>query len=210
MNRRLVAALFVVLTVAAPVGRAAVEPIVVNLSTNASTSYTVPAGKVFIIENAYSGNRYGTNTSFALIGNSLTNVIYIDNWYKRITPIQPPLKLPEGWVVNLFDPGEQFLLLFGLLVDPEDLYAGIPSRFESVARSGPDIRSGLGLSHGRQPVIRMEQSDDLAAWTEVAAALVGRTTSATDFVITTPRGDPADFLRANVISRKGSGGIKHD
>ncbi len=209
MNRKIFA-WTLVFVAAAWVARAAVEPIVINLSTNSGITYTVPAGKVLVLENAYSGNRFGTNTSFALISASSTNTIYIDNWYRRITPIQPPLKLPEGWTIDLFDPGEQFLLLFGLLVDPGDLYAGIPSQFESVARSGAGIQAGLGLAHPRQPVIRPESSAALVDWTRAMNAVVSGTTSATDYVITTPAGDATEFLRVHAISRKGSGGIKHD
>src|SRR5262245_22762566 len=91
----------------------AVEAVLFHITTN--ETFTVPAGKVLIIEKATYmwpglGFQNGTN-----------------NFVLRQDPdgVPFPLKLPEGWTLQgIFDGSEGTdTWIFGLLVSPSDLFA---------------------------------------------------------------------------------------
>ena len=211
MKTTRLAFLALLILTAAAAAFAAVQPVVITL-TGTSTDYIVPANKVLVIENAYSGNDYSNHQGIILLNTTVTNVLYIDNWFKKITPIQPALKLAEGWTVRamLESSDEHFIVLFGLLVDPSDLYAGIQNEFQNVSFSASSLRAALALASPRQPIIELEESSNFSAWTEATEAVVAATTNRADYTVMIPPGSPVQSYRARVVSRVGSGGMKQD
>jgi len=189
--------------------QAAVQPVIITL-TSSNTDYTVPATNVLIVESGYSGNAYSNATRIALISSTITNYIYVDNWFKKITPLQPPLKIPAGWTIRgVLDPSdEHFFILFGLLVSPEDLYAAIPNEFEAVAKTEEGFEALLRLANSRQPVITVDRSEDLANWIKAADARIYPERQKIDHRIVLPPNMYKEFLRTRARSRVGSGGIK--
>jgi hypothetical protein len=190
---------------------AAISPIRINL-TASNPTYQVPSGKVLIIEQAYFDS---ANASLIVVFSNSTSsmLIEVPSWKGSLTPIQPPLKIGSNdYITALIDTNDNrtSLVMFGLLVNPEDLYAAIPSEFESAARSTGDMSSRLGLASTRQPIIRAETSDDLVDWTQAMNVAVYGTTSPSDYRLLLPLGSRSEFLRARAISRKSSGGIKRD
>lgn len=192
---------------------AVIAPIRINL-TASSPTYQVPAGKVLIIEQGYFDS---ANTSLILVFSNASSsmTIEVPGWYGTLTPIQPPLKVASNDYITALiatNDSRTSLVMFGLLVDPEDLYAAIPNQFEErIAMEGGAFRSILGLASARQPVIRLEDSTNLLedGWAESVLAELARTTNALQYEVSLPTADEQkEFLRANVRSRVGPGGIK--
>ncbi len=189
--------------------RAGVAPVVIHL-TETSSSYTVPATNTLVIENGYVGENSGI-AQFLILSNGLNVVgLRIDNWFRKITSLQPSLKIPAGWTVSansLSVSNDQKVVLFGLLVGPDDLYASVPSQFEGLARSGGSLNAAAALAKPLPVRIKVDESPDLQAWTRSTNAVVGRP-AGTDVQITLPPDHPlAEYYRLDTRLRRGPGGI---
>src|SRR5262245_55055659 len=95
----------------------AVEAVLFHVT--ASETYTVPAGKVLIMERVASPEPgSGPRLNFQ----RGTNSFELGSLNDSDTGVSLPLKLPEGWtlrvVTNTFQPTEAWV--FGLLVSPSD------------------------------------------------------------------------------------------
>lgn len=94
-------ALFAAVTVA----RAEITPLIVTLTVD-TRDYMVPSGKVFVIESVYSGNQYSNNQRIAIISATETNYMYVDQWFRKINQLQPPLKVPGQWTIRALLEGD--------------------------------------------------------------------------------------------------------
>jgi hypothetical protein len=210
MNRQTrVFALTLLIAGAATASWAVIQPVRISLNQT-TNAYQVPSGKVLIIEQGYLSTTYN---SLILVFSNASSVMQIEvpNWKGQLTAIQPPLKVPgDDYIIALIADINTFVVMFGLLVDPEDLYAAIPSEFKSATRLAGEMNSVLGLASTRQPIIRPETSGDLVDWTKAMNVTVYGTTNPADYRLQLPLGSQREFLRARTISRKSSGGIKRD
>ena len=189
--------------------RAGVAPVVIHL-TETNPSYVVPATNVLVIENGYVGEN-SSIAQFLIVSNGPTVIgMRIDNWFRKITPLQPSLKIPGGFTVtanSLSVSNDQKVVLFGLLVGPDDLYASIPARFDTLARAGGQLDAQAELDRPLPVRIKVQESPDLASWSRSTNALVGR--PAGDAVqITVPADHPiAEFYRLDARLQRGPAGI---
>jgi hypothetical protein len=194
---------------AACTARAEVTPVLINLSET-SPSYTVPATNILLIEHGYVGESSGF-TPYLIISNGASVVgMRVDSWFRKITPLQPSLKVPAGSIISATSLSTNLgnsVTLCGLLITPNELYAGVPSTFEGLARVGGNVQALAALDKPRPVRIRVEQSPDLQSWTRstnaVATGPIGN-----DIQITIPANSAlAEFYRLDARLRRGPGGL---
>lgn len=190
--------------------RGEVTPVIISLS-QASPSYTVSATNILLIEHGYAGENTGI-TPFLIFSNGLSvSGVRVEPWTKMLTHLQPSLKVPSGWVMSVIFSStntDQVVTLFGLLVSPQDLYAGVPSSFENVARVGGQLSGRLALEKPHPVRIRVESSPDLKTWARETNAVVAGPSVADEFQITVPADSVlAEFYRAETRLRRGQGGL---
>lgn len=194
---------------AACTARAGVTPVVINLSET-SPSYTVPATNILVIEHGYVGDSSGF-TPYLILSNGASVVgMRVDSWFRKITPLQPSLKIPSGWVVSATSLSTNLgnsVTLCGLLIGPDDLYAGVPSSFEGLARAGGNVQALATLEKPLPVRVQVEQSPDLQSWTRSTNAVTARP-GGNEIQITIPAGSAlAEFYRLDTRLRRGSGGL---
>jgi len=164
----------------ASITRADIVPVIIQLNES-SNAYSVPADKVLLIEHGYVGDSSGTASIVLILTNStLTTGIRIGQaWFRTITSFSPSLKIPGGnelSVLNFFnidgegepDPEiDNYVILFGLLVDPVDLYAGIPNLIDKIQVANQIAELNVKVDSPRPRSIQVETSPDLESWTRV-------------------------------------------
>lgn len=188
---------------------AGVTPVIINLNELAP-SYTVPATNILVIEHGYVGESSGF-TPYLILSNGASAVgMRVDSWFRKLTPLQPSLKVPSGWVVSATSLSTNLgnsVTLCGLLVGPDDLYASVPSYFEGVAKAGGSVQALAALEKPLPVRVKVEESPNLQVWTRATNAVVGRPANG-DFQITIPADHPlAEFYRTDTRLRRGPGGI---
>lgn len=194
---------------AAGAARAEVTPVIINLSETAP-SYTVPATNILLIEHGYVGESSGF-TPYLILSNGASVVgMRVDSWFRKLTPLQPSLKVPSGWIVSATSLSTNLgnsVTLCGLLISPQDLYAGIPNQFEGIARAGGGVQALAALERPLPVRIQVQESPNLQVWTRSTNAVVTAPASG-EFQITIPADSAlAEFYRADTRLRRGSGGL---
>ena len=190
--------------------RAEVTPIIIHL-TETSPSYTVPATNILVIENGYVGENSSISQYLILSNGATAFGMRIDSWFRKITSLQPSLKIPGGWTLSansLSTNLDQTVTLCGLLVGPQDVYAGTPATFEGLARAGGGLQAVASIERPLPVRMSVEESPDLETWRLSTNALVSSLTNRTDFSVSVAAGGPAsDFYRLDTRLRRGPGGI---
>jgi hypothetical protein len=167
------------------------------------TTYTVPSGKVLIIEHIQIiggtddrrfqiSPQFGTDWVVRLPIN--TNTLYSFN---------PAFRVHGGWVIRPNTIGNT-VSFFGVLADPEDLYAAVPSEIVSFAALPEGQLGGTVRVDGSGPVtVQIEGSGDLSTWSPEPDVTVKATMDAAlrEFQLPTPE-DQKRFYRSNVRSRR--------
>ena len=198
-----------VLLFAACAARAEVRPVLINLSET-SPSYTVPATNILLIEHGYAGESSGFTPYLILSNGSSVVGMRVDSWFRKITPLQPSLKVPGGYIVSATSLSTNLgnsVTLCGLLIAPQDLYASVPSSFEGVARLGSGVQGLAALDKPLPVRIKVEESPDLEVWTRSTNAVVS-TPAGGEFQITVPAHSAlAEFYRLDTRLRRGPGGL---
>ncbi|HEY8241547.1 MAG TPA: hypothetical protein VIH35_08870 [Kiritimatiellia bacterium] len=210
---------------------AAIETVVIALNAETQVianiqSYVVPTNKILVIENVYPSDPQQdlivehTSTSVR-VDIRMSKLEHVDDSGSTVDQsgglmlsFQPSLKIPGGWSLRLHEDtfGDEITItIFGLLVDADDLYAGIPNEVGGFARSGGSLQTTVALDAGRQAIVKLEESDDLQAWIERTDIATTFGASHSELVLTTPL-DPGTqqiFHRALLRSRRGSAGMPH-
>lgn len=194
---------------AAGTARAEVTPVIINLSETAP-SYTVPATNILLIEHGYVGESSGF-TPYLILSNGASVVgMRVDSWFRKLTPLQPSLKVPSGWIVSATSLSTNLgnsVTLCGLLISPQDLYAGIPNQFEGIARAGGGVQALAALERPLPVRIQVQESPNLQVWTRSTNAVVTAPAGG-EFQITIPADSAlAEFYRADTRLRRGAGGL---
>lgn len=145
---------------------AEITPMIIKVSSTTNEfvdTYTVPPGKVLVIEN-YTLNAYAGKIVRLYKGSDV--VPLTPEWTS-----QTPLKIPEGWVIKI-DKVTQgttyYAYLFCLLVDPADLFAYIPNIIKSFSTAGNIGNLLVELSASRPSRIAVASSCDLQEWQTAA------------------------------------------
>ena len=210
---------------------AAIQPVIISLNAETQVvaniqSYIVPTNKILVIESACPSDPQQdlivdhTSTSVR-VDIRMSKLEHVDSTGSTVDQAaglmisyQPSLKIPGGWRLRLHEDtfGDEITItVFGLLVDPEDLYAGIPNEVGGFARSGGTLQTTVGLDAGRQAIVKLEESDDLQTWIERTDVATAFGASHDELVLSIPFSPAAQqtFHRALLRSRRGSSGMPH-
>ena len=170
------------------------------------SSYTVPAGKVLVVEHVFAASS-GTSVGYYITVGGLLLRVSISSGAGTVS-WSPSLKLTAGLTINAQDGSQGGVgIIYALLVDESDLYAAITSEFESVSAASGDVRGTLRLGSPRPSLVKIERTGGLEAdaWTEELSALIQRTSSLNrEYVLPLP-GENRQFYRATARARKSSG-----
>jgi hypothetical protein len=163
-------------------------------------TYTVPNNKVLVLQQVQlpqGSNNSSSITLYTTNGFNIAIVLPGANTNGLYT-FTHPLQLPAGTqMFNLSGVG-----LFGLLVDPADLYVGINATLGNVAVAGGTFSGNLVLSSAAPPAIRFESSKNLSDWQGDSSVLLQQTTNKTTLAFSTPVDSFAEhYYRASVRRR---------
>jgi hypothetical protein len=210
---------------------AAIETVIISLNAETQVvanvqSYIVPTNKILVIESIVPSDPQQdlivdhTSTSVR-VDIRMSKLEHLDGTGSTVDQAtgllisyQPSLKIPGGWRLRLHEDtfGDEITItIFGLLVDPDDLYAGIPNEVDGFARSGGTLQTTVAPDARRQAIVKLEESVDLQTWIERTDIATAFGSSHDELILTTPQ-DPGTqqiFHRALMRSRRGSGGMPH-
>ncbi len=158
--------------------RAAVQPVVLFVNAFV-TNYTVPAGKVLLIEqlSAWGANNVPT-TSRILIQTKIVTIsnggVLTTDWgfpvsdkTQDVTLVRP-LRIPAGGSIAIDSSGNgayNEIHMMGMLIDVADLYAAnVPGAVQDVRVAGGELSTTVALTSPRPVRVSSEISSDLTAW----------------------------------------------
>lgn len=150
----------------APLISFGIEPLIIKLDA-ANPSYTVPEGKVLIIEQI--GQKFQNSDLYVhidFISDGITNNLFFfcpDGW---VEPFASPLKIPHQTTLMRGALATTYhgYTLFCLLVDPSDLYAHIDSQPGDMVAQNNAFSFDVVTASPRPVRISVEGSGDLATW----------------------------------------------
>ena len=163
---------------------------VVTFSFSAATAdYTVPAGKVLLIEHvsAFYGNSSGGTFNKVVLSIASTTennplATTTSQWsFNTADPYQiinldRPLRLTAGDKLNIFDTftgAAKEVEIQGLLIDQADLYAAnLDLELEGVSVANQKLTATVRLASARPALLRSTTSPDLQSWVENLTQIV--------------------------------------
>ena len=115
--------------------------------------------------------------------------------------LSSPIYVPAG--ADIFVQANNFMHVYGLLVDPADLYAEIPSKLTGAYASAGSMTGTVAVASSRPANIHMDQSGDLDSWTKSTTNALRRGTGSYEWVFSQPIGlDPQQFFRTTARALK--------
>jgi hypothetical protein len=176
----------------------AVEAVLFHITTN--ETFTVPAGKVLIIEN-YMGDM-GRGSHRIEKG---TNSFILNFDDGREFGVKLPVKIPEGWTLRGFvddNGGATDVVIFGLLVSPSDLFASAQHRLDQIAVNGGMASLDIQMASPRPARIAVEKSSEAdQGWQAAENAVVTPTADKSRYVAAVPVGGDKGFIRTQARPR---------
>jgi len=163
-----------------------------------SPSFVVPTNKILVLQAvvpAYNDPALNTLVLTPTSGAALTlhiNAAATNGLY----PLVVTLKLPAGTTV-----AGSGMALFGLLVDPQDLYVGINSTLTNPSYAGGLFSGNVELASAAPPAVRMQTSADLSLWQYDSTIAVQPTVDKTNLLFSAAANGPDRFYRARVGRR---------
>ena len=178
----------------------AVESVLFHITTN--ETFTVPAGKVLIIESLQTPNPFGGSLDSQRLEkgtNSFTVRFDSEGGVRR------PIKIPEGWtlrgIAEEFE-GATDVWVFGLLVSPSDLFASAQHRIDQFAVNGGMASLGIQMASPRPARIAVEKSAEAdQGWHAAENAVVTPTADKSRYVAAVPVGGDRGFIRTKASPR---------
>jgi hypothetical protein len=176
---------------------AQIEPIMLNVST--TEHYTVPMGKVLVIQNVNAPS----SSSLILSKGGTTNILS-DNFFKYDQDrsfVSYPLILPEGTYIRS---GRYSWAIFGVLVDPEDLYVGVDHSLDDVENiSAVAMNLKIRTVSARPVRFEVETTESLqTAWSRNTDATVTPTQDRKEYDLTVPTSGGGLFVRTRARPRR--------
>ncbi|MFP6906522.1 MAG: hypothetical protein VCG02_14980 [Verrucomicrobiota bacterium] len=191
-----------------PWTQAAVEPISLILGGTA-LNYTVPAGKVLVIEHAMATSSDGKlilRREFILDNGPAVPTflnITLNNSYTDGTlySLNRPLKIKAGSKIhrNQITPSST-TYLFGLLVDEADLFAAVPNEIEDGRVAAGVFSATVQASSARPARAVVEKSADAQTYVTDSSASVTRTDAGT-LSVTSSTDDAIKLIRVDLRAR---------
>ncbi|HXI52543.1 MAG TPA: hypothetical protein VNH84_13600 [Candidatus Saccharimonadales bacterium] len=175
----------------------AVEATLFHITTN--ETFTVPAGKVLIIETVQSP--LGSASSQRLEKGNNSFILRFDD-----AGVKLPVKIPEGWTFRGFSDAvgdTTDVWVFGLLVAPSDLFASAQHRIDSIAINGGMASLGIETMSPRPAIINVETSSEAdKEWRSAENAVVTPTTDKTRYTAAVPVEGNKGFIRTKARPRE--------
>ena len=160
---------FLLLASTAP-GEVTVTNILVSRFTApvGTNTFTVPAGKSLYVEHISLGQTDFYVVQYFIVG-GLEGVAVLARSQSdpagQIVSFAPSIKLAAGTKIGVMSNYVGVAMVYGLLVDHADVYAAIPSEFQSEHLTAAGVIQGtLALSSPRPATVKMEASTDLQTW----------------------------------------------
>ena len=189
--------------------RADVTAVNINLD-DTNPSYTVPAGKVLLLEHLlWRLESESTNQTISIRFPGAANV-HIQSFSSEepdMTSYARPLRLSAGvTVLSLINVNVDWrdVTLVGLLVDPEDLYAAkIPVDLDgSLNVGGTAVAAVAKFSSPRPRAVKVVSSTDLEDFTEEEAATVTETADPSIAMVSAPVSGARSFVSLEAVARE--------
>ena len=178
----------------------AVETTLFHITTN--DTFTVPDGKVLIIENFMSVE--GGTSKQRLEKGTNSFILGFDD--SREFGVRLPIKIPEGWTFRGFADVNGYttdVWVFGLLVSPADLFAAASHRIDQIAVNGKMASLGIQTASPRPARINVEKSSETdKGWIAAESAVVTPTTDKTRYTATVPVEGDKGFIRTKARPRE--------
>ncbi len=171
--RKLALSICILWVVAAGTCQAAVVPVIIHLmdvpgAPGGTNDYAIPPGKYLMIRQISIATT-STDANIDIIDSGTGSgvaMLYMTNGY-QVVSYNPPVIIPGSNTLHITQWPYAYVVnyyLFGMLVDPADLYAYVPSQFNSFGLSLANVTAGVRLDSPRPARILMENSQDLQAW----------------------------------------------
>ncbi len=176
----------------------------------ASLSYTVPAGKVLILQQVSSGSIGQGPWSFGIGATNSTGVFLLSTVYipsaitNGIYKFPSALKLPSGTTVSMTTSSS--IVLYGLIVDVADMSlftAGI-STFSPVSIAQNTLSGELQLPTSDPALIRIQSSTNMVDWVYDSTVRVQAGSSKDKVSFSVPVAGPGHYYRALVVRQPGA------
>ena len=175
----------------------AIEATLFHITTN--ETFTVPAGKVLIIETVQSP--LGSASSQRLEKGNNSFILRFDD-----AGVKLPVKIPEGWTFRGFSDAvgdTTDVWVFGLLMAPSDLFASAQHRIDSIAINGGMASLGIETMSPRPAIINVETSSEAdKGWHAAENAVVTPTTDKTRYTAAVPVEGNKGFIRTKARPRE--------
>jgi len=169
---------------------AAVQAIQIRLSgASGDTSYTVPAGKVFILEHVAFAQYWADQSEQRRLflrhgGTSSAGTIWTSDLFygSDFNTLFRPLKMPAGVAISVPVSDALFrVYLYGLLVDEADLYASVPVEADTseIAEVSGDrtLEGTLTMDSPRPVAIEAQSSNGLGTFSTDPQVEISATSS---------------------------------
>lgn len=175
-----------------------------------SGSYTVPAGKVVILQQVSTSLTAGS-WSFSITainpnyGVGFSTIINIPSANTNgLYKFASPLKLPGGTTINYTSGG--VMMLHGLIVDVADmsLFTAAVSTFGPISIAQNTLSGELQLPTSDPAFIRIQSSTNMVDWVYDSSVRVQAGSSKNKVRFTVPAAGPGHYYRALVIRQSGA------
>jgi len=170
-------------------------------------TYTVPAGKVFILEHVGFSTTWTQSRKIHIVplkGTDFASTVEL-SFGKSFNTLDRPLKLPTGTkVASVNTMTNEECILFGVLADNTDLYAAIASELTNPALDGGFLSADLVLDSPRPAVVTAESTAQLdpSDWREDVGAVTATTEPGIRRVRVDPGASRSKFVRASARARQ--------
>jgi hypothetical protein len=163
-----------------------------------SGSYVVPAGKVLVLQAIVppSNDLLGNILQMTPAGGSILQLRINAYATNGLHALPVALNLPAGTTLT----GSGFGL-FGLLVDPSDLYVGIKSTLANPAYAAGSFSGLVQLASAAPPSIRFQTSTNLSDWQYNSQIALSSTTNKTNVQFSALASGPNRYYRTTVRRR---------
>ncbi|YCM42857.1 hypothetical protein V2O64_16230 [Verrucomicrobiaceae bacterium 227] len=188
--------------------QAEVQPVNLVLD-DTTTAYNVPLGKTLIIENLVWAleSDYTSQTLYMKVSGSS------DSFYLKFNTENPdswapvrPMRLVGGGQVRILKTEAadwRNVLIMGLLVDDEDLYAAnIDTKLKNPREVGNTLVADVKYSSPRPRITKVQSGDENMTFTRDETATVAATSSKkADLVSVKKNGKDTQFVRVAAVAR---------
>lgn len=193
-------ATLIVSILAAASANAAVQAMLFQVTPD--SGYTVPTGKVLIIDHTTTGEVFQDSSATFWLTNGPSN-LYVSVGEPAppatSSALPVPVNIPGGWTIGIGPDSPGTNWVFGRLVDTTDLFAGIQSQIKDVAKQGSSLAMQIQTSSPRAAKVAVEKSNPLGQnWQPATEAVVVPTENKTKYMATVPIDQDEESFRAKV------------